>query len=513
MMMRLVSVGLVSCLGFSVVGACSGTDRKFGTNGGADSGGANSGGASAGRGAAAGASGNPNPSEAGHAGVADNTDPEGGAAGDANGAGAGGTLEEVGGAPSNNGGGAGVGGVPSNGGGGAGGGAPTCNACANGFACSTTTCKTTCTADTDCLADRFCSSGQCRLDAVQVSIGSSHACILLADKTVSCWGKNDRSQLGTASSSASATPVQVKFLENVQFIAVGDGVTLALRGDGTVVFWGTRYTAFNASIGQYTTVASQYPTLLEGLSAVKQIAAGARSNGCAALADGSVRCWGLNEMGQLGNGTYDFSVSPVVVSGVSGATGMGFGYAFACAQTSSAMKCWGNNFGGQLGSYADSVSNTPQTIAGLSGTVSKLRTGDSSACVLMTNGTIQCWGANDSGQLGNGTSGTTEKIPVTVSAIPGVTDLSLGAVHTCALLTGGTVRCWGQNYDGQVGNGNKTSPITTPATVQGISGAIAVAAGSYTTCTTLTNGSVKCFGRIVGADSTDDHYVGAATVW
>ena len=330
---------------------------------------------------------------------------------------------------------------------------------------------------------------------------------------MSCWGKNDSSQLGTASPSDSATPVQVKFLSDVQSIAVGGGLTLALLQDGTVAFWGTRYTAYNLGTGQFTTVVSQYPTPLEGLSTVKQIAAGARGNGCVLLADGSVRCWGPNEMGQLGDGTYDLSAKPVAVSGVNGATAIDFGYAFACAQTPSAVKCWGNNFNGQLGSYTDSIANTPQAIVGLSGTVTKLRTGDGFGCVLMANGSIQCWGDNGSGQLGNGTSGTVEKAPVTVSALPGVTDLTTGTSHTCALLSGGTVRCWGANFSGEIGSGNMVSPVTTPTAAQGISSAVAVAVGSYTTCAILGNGSVKCWGRIVGADSADAHYATATTVW
>jgi alpha-tubulin suppressor-like RCC1 family protein len=104
-----------------------------------------------------------------------------------------------------------------------------------------------------------------------------------------------------------------------------------------------------------------------------------------------------------------------------------------------------------------------------------------------------------------------EKIPVTVSAVPGVTDIATATAHTCALLSGGTVRCWGENSAGQVGNGNTTSPVTTPTTVQGISGAIAVAARSRTSCAILSNGSLKCWGRVVGTESTD--YPSATTVW
>ena len=190
-----------------------------------------------------------------------------------------------------------------------------------------------------------------------MSIGYSHACILLADKTVSCWGSNQQSQLGTASASDSATPVQVKFLANVQSIAVGDGLTFALLDDGTVVYWGTRITKYDSTTGLMTVVESQYPTQLEGLSAVKVIAAGGGGNSCVTLADGSARCWNFNDMGQLGNGTYNFSVDPVVVSGVNGATGIDFGYAFACATSPGAVKCWGNNFNGNVGT-SPSVNTT-----------------------------------------------------------------------------------------------------------------------------------------------------------
>ena len=520
MMTRVISIGLVAGLGFSLVGGCGGGKREFGNDAGAAG---EAGGATAGRGGSAGAGGKANPVGGGRAGM-----PDDGSAGALSGAG--GMADETAGSDTSGGNssagahqsGGGTGGKAvgaggaaagkSGAGGGTAGGAPACNACANGFACSTTTCKTSCSADSDCLADHFCTAGQCRLDALQVGIGYSHACILLADHTINCWGSNKQSQLGTASAGDSATPVPVKLLSNVQYVAVGDGLTFALLNDGTVSFWGTHISAFDSATGVSTTVATQYPTPFEGLSAVKNIAAGGRGNGCATLADGSARCWAQNDMGQLGNGTYDFSASPAVVSGLSGASGIDMGYAFACAPTASAVKCWGNNFNGSIGSYPNSTVNTPQTIGGLSGTVSKLRTGDSFACVLMTSGAIQCWGANSDGQLGNGTSGSTEPIPVTVSGITGVSELTTATAHTCALVTGGVIRCWGQNYDGQVGNGSTASPVTAPTLVQGLGGkAIAVSAGSYTSCAILENGSVKCWGRIVGTDSTD--YASVASVW
>ena len=118
--------------------------------------------------------------------------------------------------------------------------------------------------------------------------------------------------------------------------------------------------------------------------------------------------------------------------------------------------------------------------------------GDFHTCALLANGAVRCWGQNWFGQLGDGTT-TNRTTPATVSGLSGATAVTAGGYHTCARLTDGTVRCWGWNYFGQLGDGT-TTRRSTPATVSGLSGATAVTAGGYHTCALLGDGTVRCWG-------------------
>lgn len=118
-------------------------------------------------------------------------------------------------------------------------------------------------------------------------------------------------------------------------------------------------------------------------------------------------------------------------------------------------------------------------------------------CALLAEGTVQCWGDNRTYQLGNGTAASSLS-PVTVKAIAGATAITAGGwAHTCALLSTGTVKCWGNNETAQLGAGT-TSVYAEPVTVTGISTAVAVAAGVAHTCAVLSDGTVKCWGRGIG---------------
>ena len=114
-------------------------------------------------------------------------------------------------------------------------------------------------------------------------------------------------------------------------------------------------------------------------------------------------------------------------------------------------------------------------------------------CGLTAGASVKCWGSNDSGQLGNGTI-TDSNTPVDVTGVAGATALTAGAAHTCAVVAGGAIKCWGSNFNGQLGNGTGNNSNTGGNVLPDVSGATAVAAGTFHTCALLTGGAIKCWG-------------------
>lgn len=219
---------------------------------------------------------------------------------------------------------------------------------------------------------------------------------------------------------------------------------------------------------------------------------------CALLSSGSVKCYGGNEKGEIGNnGTSDMYTTPQNVSGLSsGVTAISVGAFFNCALLNSdSVQCWGRNQFSQLGAVTTGeVSKVPLTVSGLGSGVTAISSGTSHTCALFITGAVKCWGFNQSGQLGDGTT-TTRLNPVTVSGLSsGVTAISAGADHTCALLSTGALKCWGQNSRGALGDGT-LSQRNTPVNVSGLSsGVTAVSSGGRYTCAILTTGALKCWG-------------------
>ena len=125
-------------------------------------------------------------------------------------------------------------------------------------------------------------------------------------------------------------------------------------------------------------------------------------------------------------------------------------------------------------------------------TATAITAGAYHSCALITGGTAQCWGDNEYGQLGDGTN-TNSSVPVTVSGLAGVTAITAGGAHSCALMTGGTARCWGGNVYGQLGNGTNTNS-SVPVTVSGLAGVTAISAGLFHSCALMTGGTVRCWG-------------------
>src|SRR6185312_10377986 len=183
----------------------------------------------------------------------------------------------------------------------------------------------------------------------------------------------------------------------------------------------------------------------------------------ALLTDGTVRCWGRNQFGQLGsNGPGVSSSSPVVVSGFGGSIKSISSNAaeHSCAVLSNGtIQCWGSNFDGELGAIASDpahdYSATPVTVSTLPGPASAVSANpDEFTCaVIASNGSLWCWGTNIWGNLGNGTSGSTVPQPAgPVTGLAAVSSISGGEDMMCAIVSGAAY-CWGKDDDGQVGNG------------------------------------------------------------
>lgn len=379
-----------------------------------------------------------------------------------------------------------------------------------------------------------------------LAVGGNSACAIEGDGRVACWGDNSYGELGIGTTSGPETcpgplaekvpcstrPIVVRGLGDIVAVTNGGWVNCALRRDQTVWCWGNNSSGTlgaGATVGpescSHTDVGearpcSSVPVQVKGIRDATAIASHS-STTCALLADRTVECWGDNREGDLGIGAFagpetchlgPCSTTPRRVRGISGATAVAAG----CAVLSSgAIECWGGNGAGDLGSGDTSgpedcaqpgdedpspCSTTPVRVRGISNAVAV--TSGNHGCALLKGGTIDCWGYAAGGQLGNGTdtgpetcSSNQECSTVPVQVV-GITDARAVATpssgFSCALRLGGRVSCWGNNVNGQLGDG-ATSDRSTPQDVPGVAGATAIGTGDGAVCARLPSG-VKCWG-------------------
>jgi len=372
--------------------------------------------------------------------------------------------------------------------------------------------------------------------AVAISSGYGHTCAILDDGSVSCWGYGGHGQLGDGTTTdARNTPTQTSSLGTGRTaVAISSGTikTCAILDDGSVSCWGGNY---YGQLGDGSTTNRSTPTQTSSLGTGRTavaISSGFEST-CALLDDGTVSCWGLNNYGQLGDGTTNNRSTPAQTSSLrTGRTAVAIssGNAHACAILDDAtVSCWGYNWKGQLGDGTYTDRNTPTQTTSL-GTTTNPRTvalserdfdgdgvlnifdvhqnlayseitissGEEHTCAILDDGTVSCWGANGAGQLGDGTT-TTRNTPTQTSSLgTGRTAVAIssGDVHTCAILDDGSVSCWGKNYYGQLGDGTNTDRNTPNQTSSLGTGrtAVAISSGWEHTCAILDNASVSCWG-------------------
>jgi alpha-tubulin suppressor-like RCC1 family protein len=337
---------------------------------------------------------------------------------------------------------------------------------------------------------------------IAFSAGPVHSCALLDTGIIRCWGANESGELGNGTTTDSSSPVTVTGITTATGITTGSNHSCAVLGDGTVRCWGRNN---QGQLGNGTTTNSSTPVTVTGISTAVAVDAGG-DHTCALLGDGTVKCWGRNNQGQLGNGTTTNSSTPVTVTGISTATDVSGSAMHTCALLGDGtIKCWGRNNQGQLGNGTTTNSSIPVTVTGIS-TATDVDANGNNACAVLGDGTAKCWGANPSGQLGNGSTVAFSSTPVSVTGISTATAITFGGAHACARLTDGTLKCWGLNTFGQLGDGTTTGS-STPVSVTGISTATGITAseggGTDHTCAVLAGGTVKCWGYNGGGQLGD----------
>lgn len=219
---------------------------------------------------------------------------------------------------------------------------------------------------------------------------------------------------------------------------------------------------------------------------------------CALRASGEVWCWGLNAGGQLGDGTTIARHRPIRVEGIDDAVQLslggldilGHGYGSTCVRHATGrVSCWG------YVARADELSSASPVAVAISGIADAvdISVGDQHACAVRATGTVACWGLNDHGQLGNGMTGSWEAPPVTVSMITNARTVSAGMVHSCAVLADGTVACWGEGSNGELGQGRLSDSLV-PVAVKGVVNAARAHAGFTCSCADNLSGYIQCWG-------------------
>ena len=333
--------------------------------------------------------------------------------------------------------------------------------------------------------------------------GAYHTCGLTSSWTTACWGLNASGQLLPHTWGNQSSPIEEAGLRFSRLVA-GNSHTCGLEVGGAYC-WGAH-------------PAGSTPQLVGGAYSFANITSGA-SHACGLTASGVAYCWGNNASGQIGDGTTSSVTAPVAVSGSQSFSVLSAGGSFTCGivlggnvsidNQKTVTYCWGSNRYGQIGDGgpADGTASadrlTPVFIR--RNLFRSLATGGDHACGLNTTGVAYCWGRNDKGQLGDGTTANrSTPTTVNVSAIPVVvptptvekaafTSLAAGGYHTCGLTASGTAYCWGANSSGELGDGTITNRAS-PVAVTGGKSFTSIVAGARHTCGLTSAGAAYCWG-------------------
>ncbi len=325
---------------------------------------------------------------------------------------------------------------------------------------------------------------------VGAATGRFHTVLAKSDGTCWTWGGNSEGQIGDGTTSPRPLPGQVTVLSGVVAAAAGLYHSVALKSDGTVWAWGRN---MFGQLGDGTTNERLSPVEVTAITGVTAVAGGENST-YALKGDGTVWAWGGNSDGQLGDGTTSNRLAPVQVQGLAGVTAIAAGNLFGLAlRSDGTIWAWGSNAYGNLGDGTTTPRLTPVQVTSLAGAAA-IAAGGYHAAAVLGDGTLWCWGSGSYGELGNGSQPMTVPTPVQAIGVAGAVSVEAGISHTVAILADRTLRAFGWNFYGQLGDGSGANRSTAVA-VLGISGAVAAEAGADHTVAILADGSVWAWGH------------------
>ena len=361
-------------------------------------------------------------------------------------------------------------------------------------------------------------------DVRSISAGFGHTCAALTSGEARCWGYNtngigDGTTVNRPRPVAVSNPAGTGPLTGVADVSAAAGYSCAELSNGEARCWGANT---SAQLGDGTTTARSRPVVVGNetgtgpLTDITQIAGG-QTHTCALLSSGQVRCWGANADGRLGDGTTTDRARPVAVSNpegtgpLTGVTHLAVGYLQTCAALDTGQAvCWGKNANGQLGDGTTVTRLRPVVVsdpggAGPLGGVTRLAAGATQTCARVDSGQAYCWGVNLSTDVGDGLAVEHHRPfavpnPDGTGPITGVDDVTGGLRHTCLLVDGGQVRCWGRNLNGNLGDGTTVTrlrPVPTidpSAALQPLAGVTQLSTGSVHSCARLSTGEARCWG-------------------
>jgi alpha-tubulin suppressor-like RCC1 family protein len=377
--------------------------------------------------------------------------------------------------------------------------------------------------------------------------GHRHTCALFTTGQVKCWGGNNEGELGLGDTNnrgdnagemgANLPLVDLGPGTVVNQIVVGGSHSCALLSTGQVKCWGRSnagqlgYGDTNSRGNAVNQMGTNLPTVSLGTGRTAKAITAGTSHTCALLDNSFVKCWGLNNVGQLGLGNTtnhgivagDMGDSLPAVSLGQNVQSVSAGNDYTCVVLAdNSVKCWGYNADGELGVGAtdnrgdgpgEMGNALPAVNLGTALSASAVVVGGANACARITDGRLKCWGYNFDGELGIETTANHGDTPTNMGDNLPFTNLGSGRTvkqlsagigsHTCALLDNNALKCWGINGSGQLGQGNmigKGSKVgdmgdnLAPIDLGSANVVGAVSAGGATTCALLMNGEVKCWG-------------------